>query len=63
MQEVTAKDSLVLKNAELELFCCHSIRLNHDNIDINVNKLVEIICVGITKQIMPRPSGDMAPSR
>ena len=39
----------------LELFCCHSIRLNHD-----INKLVEIIYVGITKQIMPRPLGDMA---
>ena len=35
----------------------HSIGLNHD---INVNKLREIIYVGITKQIMPRPSGDMA---
>ena len=28
---------------------------NHD-----INKLIEIIYVGITKQIMPRPSGDMA---
>ena len=48
-------DTPMTLGMSLELFCCHLIRLNHD-----INKLVEIIYVGITKQIMPRPSGDTA---
>ena len=60
MQPSNSKRFTRLKNVEylvwaLELFCRHSIRLNHD-----INKLIEIIYVGITKQIMPKPSGDMA---
>ena len=40
----------------LELFCCHLIRLNHD-----IDKLVEIIYVGITKPTLGFTSGGQSP--